>query len=276
MKKYFEKLYKIINMKEMKILPGHLAYFLVMSIMPLITLVSIIATCFNISIVDITEFLFRFLPVEVSNLIIPLFTNTDMNLNFILMIIGFFISSNGMHSIILISNTLYKVEEENIVNLRIRAVLLTIILISLFFFILVVMAFGNMIIKFILSFEVFSSISEYIYQLFILLKYPLAFIIIYFFVKLLYIISPKKMVKSKYVTKGAMFTTVGWILITAIYSYYANNIAHYDLFYGNISNIVVLLIWIYIISNIFVIGIGINITEYNLAENTINNKNKIE
>lgn len=276
MKKYFEKLYKIINMKEMKILPGHLAYFLVMSIMPLITLVSIIATCFNISIVDITEFLFRFLPVEVSNLIIPLFTNTDMNLNFILMIIGFFISSNGMHSIILISNTLYKVEEENIVNLRIRAVLLTIILISLFFFILVVMAFGNMIIKFILSFEVFSSISEYIYQLFILLKYPLAFIIIYFFVKLLYIISPKKMVKSKYVTKGAIFTTVGWILITAIYSYYANNIAHYDLFYGNISNIVVLLIWIYIISNIFVIGIGINITEYNLAENTINNKNKIE
>lgn len=276
MKKYFEKLYKIINMKEMKILPGHLAYFLVMSIMPLITLVSIIATCFNISIVDITEFLFRFLPVEVSNLIIPLFTNTDMNLNFILMIIGFFISSNGMHSIILISNTLYKTEEENIVNLRIRAVLLTIILISLFFFILVVMAFGNMIIRFILSFEVFSSISEYIYQLFILLKYPLAFIIIYFFVKLLYIISPKKMVKSKYVTKGAIFTTIGWILITAIYSYYANNIAHYDLFYGNISNIVVLLIWIYIISNIFVIGIGINITEYNLAENTINNKDKIE
>ena len=65
-----------------------------------------------------------------------------------------------------------------------------------------------------------------------------------------------------------MFTTIGWILITTIYSYYANNIAHYDLFYGNISNLVVLLIWIYILSYIFVVGIGINITEYRMAENT--------
>lgn len=268
MKKYFTKLINIIRMKEMRILPGHLSYFLVMSIMPLMTLISFIASLFKFSIKEVTEFLLNFLPNEVSNLILPLFNNTNMSLNFLLMIVGFYIVSNGMHSIILVSNTLYKSEDENSIKMRIRALLLTIILVNLFFFTLIIMAFGNMILKFVLSFSIFSTISIYIYKLFILLKYPIAFVIIYIFIKLLYILSPQKRIKSKYTTKGAIFTTLGWVIITSIYSYYANNIAHYDLFYGNISNLVVLLIWIYAISYIFVIGIGINITEYNLAENT--------
>ncbi len=272
MKKYFEKLYRVIRMKEMRILPGHMSYFLVMSIMPLITLISFIASFFHLSITEVTEFAIQFLPTEISNLIMPLITNTNMKLNFILMIVGFYIVSNGMHSIILVSNTLYKTEEENAVFLRIRAILLTIILMNLFFFTLIVMGFGNMIVKFLLSLDIFLPISSYVYQLFIWLKYPLAFILIYFFVKVLYTLSPIKKIKSKFMTKGALFTTIGWILVTTFYSYYANNIAHYDLFYGSISNLVVLLIWIYILSYIFVIGIGINATEYQLAETATDNE----
>ena len=132
MKKYFIKLYNVIRIKEMRILPGHLSYFLVMSIMPLITLIGFIASCFNLSIVEVSEFVLQFLPIEVSNLIIPLLTNNNMSLNLILMIVGFGIVSNGMHSIILVSNTLYKTEEENGLRLRIRALFLTIILINLF------------------------------------------------------------------------------------------------------------------------------------------------
>lgn len=271
MKKYFIKLYNVIRIKEMRILPGHLSYFLVMSIMPLITLIGFIASCFNLSIVEVSEFVLQFLPIEVSNLIIPLLTNNNMSLNLILMIVGFGIVSNGMHSIILVSNTLYKTEEENGLRLRIRALFLTIILINLFFFTLIVMGFGNIIVKFILDLKIFSHISTYVYQLFVLLKYPFAFILIYFFITILYTLSPVKKVKSKFVVKGALFTTIGWILVTTVYSYYANNIANYDLFYGNISNLVVLLIWIYILSYIFVIGIGINVTEYQLAETTTDN-----
>ena len=85
MKKYFKKLYNVIKMKEMRILPGHLSYFLVMSIMPLITLISFIASLFNFSIMEITEFAFQFLPTEVVNLILPMFTNNNMSLNLILM-----------------------------------------------------------------------------------------------------------------------------------------------------------------------------------------------
>ena len=58
--------------------------------------------------------------------------------------------------------------------------------------------------------------------------------------------------------KGALFTTIGWWLLTIAYSYYINNIARFDLVYGNLANIVILLSWFYILAYIFVIGLNLN------------------
>jgi len=38
-KRYIKKLIKIIKKPEMKILPGHLAFFLVLSLIPIITMI---------------------------------------------------------------------------------------------------------------------------------------------------------------------------------------------------------------------------------------------
>ena len=55
-----------------------------------------------------------------------------------------------------------------------------------------------------------------------------------------------------------------------VYSYYANNIANYGVFYGSLSNLIVLMIWIYILSYILVIGIAINSSIYeNLVKDGI-------
>ena len=94
----------------------------------------------------------------------------------------------------------------------------------------------------------------------------------FIFVKLIYTLAPDKKISSKYVNIGAAFTTIGWTFVTAIYSYYANNMANYALFYGNMSNIIILMIWIYIISYIFVIGILINANEYQFLEEKITDK----
>ena len=44
--------------------------------------------------------------------------------------------------------------------------------------------------------------------------------------------------------------------------YYINNIARYDLVYGNLANIVMLLLWIYALAYIFVLGLSINRMSY--------------
>ena len=225
----------------------------------------------GISNADVIEFFDETAPTGVVEIIKPFFTSSGANMAFIYLIIGFILISNGAYAIILASNTLYKIEDTSQLKGRIKAFFLTILLMFLFVFILTVLAFGNEIGSFILELEAFGSISNSIYNIFIYLKWPVAFIVIYIIIKMIYTVAPDQNVKSKSVTKGSIFTTICWLLITAIYSFYANNIARYDMFYGNLSNIIILMMWIYVIAYIFVIGIAINVNNHNIMEENVNN-----
>ena len=67
---------------------------------------------------------------------------------------------------------------------------------------------------------------------------------------------------SKHTNKGAIFTTISWIVVIQIYSYWVTHFSNYDIFYGSLSNIVILMLMTYIISYILVIGIAINVKSY--------------
>lgn len=274
-KSYIQNLMKLIRREEMRILPGNLAFFLVLSIIPIITLVALICSMFSLSLIDITNMLSEIIPKEVEDLLLPFFQGTENTENLVwYFALGFVLASNGAHSIIIASNTLYHIKSEPYLKRRIKALFLTIILISLFLFVLIFLAFGNSILKFILSLKIFTTIATKVYSIFILMKWPLATIFIFFMVKLLYTMAPDRRIASKYVNHGALFTTIGWLFITAIYSYYANNMANYNLFYGSLSGLVILMMWIYIISYIFVIGIAINTKDYHDLEENGSHKSK--
>ena len=91
-----------------------------------------------------------------------------------------------------------------------------------------------------------------------ILKYPVSLFTIFFFIKLLYTIAPDATIKSKETTKGAIFTTFGWIISTEIYSFYIKKIANYSILYGSVANLIVLFVWIYILAYIFVLGMALN------------------
>lgn len=273
-KDYIHKLMYIIKREEMRILPGNLAFFLVLSIVPIITLIGLICSFFSISLVDLTNLVSELIPQEVEELLKPFISVKENPGNLAwFFALGFLLASNGAHSIIVASNTLYHIENQSYFKRRMKALILTVILITLFLFVLIFLAFGNTILKFILGLKVFLNIADQIYSIFILFKWPIATIIIFLAIKLLYTIAPDQKIASRYVNHGAAFTTIGWLLITAIYSYYANNLANYNLFYGGLSGLVILMMWIYIIAYIFVIGIAINTNNYHYLEESQANKN---
>ena len=118
-----------------------------------------------------------------------------------------------------------------------------------------------------------EKVSKSVYYIFVFLKWPIAFFLIFFLIKMIYTMAPDKKIPSHYVNKGAMFTTLAWSLVTAFYSYYVSHFTNYDIFYGSLSGIVVLMMWIYILSYILVVGIAINTEVYKV--NSIE-ENKIE
>ena len=55
-----------------------------------------------------------------------------------------------------------------------------------------------------------------------------------------------------------MFTTSMWIISTVIFKFYLTYFARYDILYGNLSSIIIMLVWCYFLSYIFVLGMAIN------------------
>ncbi len=273
-RKYLKKILKIIEKPEMKILPGHLAFFLVLSIIPIITLVGYVTSLFHVSIDSVVNLVKDVIPYSVFQVLVPFINGNGMDFNIgFSMITGYIVASNGAHSIIVSCNTLYGIEHANYLSRRIKALFLTILLVALFVFTLFGLAFGNSILKFILSFPIFDLFGDKIYYLFLLFKWPIAIVFMFVMLKLIYTIAPDSDIPSRFTTRGALFTTFSWIVITFIYSYYVMNFSNYDIFYGSLSNIIVMMMWIYILAYAFVIGIAINVNDYKV-ELRNNNRNK--
>ncbi|MBR1416192.1 MAG: YihY/virulence factor BrkB family protein [Bacilli bacterium] len=271
-KKFFNNFWTVMRMPEMLILPGQLAFFFILSVVPILTIISYGVISFNLSLDVVTSFLSKSFGEEIVNLIVPQVSNISLSVGFILtLIVGFFFASNGASSIIITSNTIYGIEDKGFIRRRIKGMIMTLFMVVLFLFILLVPLFGDTIIKMIENFN--SNSKSTIIFIINLLKGPLSWFIIFFFIKLLYTMAPDKKIASSQTTYGALFTTIGWIISTAIYSFYISNIANYSLFYGSLANIIILMLWTYLLAFIFTIGLALN---YNrgeqLPKNTKNNK----
>ena len=102
------KLKDLIFDPTVRILPGQIAFFLILSIFPLLMLVGYIATLFGISISSLISLINNTLPNEIADTIIAVISGKSFDSTIgISMITGFILASNGSHAIILASNALY-------------------------------------------------------------------------------------------------------------------------------------------------------------------------
>ena len=264
LKAYAKRILNLITRPEMKILPGQLAFFLVLAIFPLLTLYGYIGSKILFLSTPFMDIIENLIPNSVMQIMLPFIQESHITGNVLFfMIVGFILVSNGTYAIIITSNELYDIKTNDYLKDRIKALFMILLLMFLFVFIFIVLAYGNIIVDNILKLNMFQNIKNNIYFIFVLLKWPIAFVLIFWLLKIIYTISPNKKIKSEFMNKGALFTTICWILTTSIYSYYVSNLANYTLFYGSISGIIAMMIWIYILSYIFVMGIAINTDEYN-------------
>lgn len=257
------KFIELVKRPEMRILPGNLAFFLVMSLIPIVALVGAIANKFSISFSAIKEGINITIPGGVGELISGIVNGQGLTFNIgVFFVSAFILASNGPNSIITASNEIYKIKPKEYIRRRTKAVLMTIILVEVFAFLLIIPVFGDNIFNLLMSRSLNTKPLEFFYKVYKLIKYPISIMIIYFNVKLVYVIAPDEEIGSYTTTKGSLFTTISWIISSEIYSYYLDTFTKYDLFYGSVSNILILLLWVYVISYIFIIGLIINAGTY--------------
>ena len=263
---FLSKIILILKRPQMGILPGHLAFFFVLSIVPLITLLVFFCSFFNIPSDELLTFFNTALPPGIGNFLVPAFTETTINFGTIaILIITFFVASNGANSIITTSNTLYKCQNDDVVRQRIKAIILTIIILSLLIFIFLIPLFGQYIVD-IIGNLFNDNIHRKLDIIYHVLQLPISLLIIYFDIKLIYTLAPDNDIRSRDVTSGAWFTTISWLFVTQIYSYYLTNFSNYNRVYGNLSNIIILMLYMYLLAYVFVIGMAFNASRAELDE----------
>ena len=258
-KDFFKNIIKVLRRPDMVILPGNLSFFFVLAIIPSLSLISYGASILNLSVDYLYNFIANSFSAEIANLILGVNLSYEAGIHFfITVIVGFYIASNGADSIITTSNTIYGIENKSWLKRRIKALGMSLLIVILFIFMLIVPVFGNTIISLIEEVNLNSGVSRQIIAIFNLLEGPITWLIIFVIIKIIYKIAPDKKPKGRVINYGALFTTVGFIVGTKVFSLYVNNYANYSHLYGGLASIVVLMIWIYYLSYIFVVGMSLN------------------
>ena len=69
-KYYIGQAFKTFNKPELRILPGNIAFFFVLALVPIITLVVLVSSYFSISLDNVIDFIENLVPNEASEIII--------------------------------------------------------------------------------------------------------------------------------------------------------------------------------------------------------------
>lgn len=266
LKNYILKIIEIIKKPEMGILPGQLAFFIILSLVPIITLCGFGAGLFNINMDTVIDILDNIIPTG-AEFLKPYLTGNTIDLKLALIFLWmFYLASNGCNTVILISNQIYGINQSNWIKRRIKAIFMTFGIVVIIIFLLVFPVFGKKILE---LFE-FTNISSTIKEIFNILKGPLTWLVMFIFLRGIYEIAPDRVRRNSHINTGAIFTTIGWVILTWFYSQISTNMTTYNIFYGALSNIAILMLWLYFMSFVFVIGLSLNYGEEMEQEKVLN------
>lgn len=241
-------------------------YFLILSVFPFIILILNIISFTPLIDPNVLDNVIYYLPKATQDLInsfvSDIVVGSSQSLLSISAFLGIWTASSGIKAVIKAINKAYDYEEKrSFLRLKFLSILFTIALLILIPLVFLTLIFGETLGNLVFSFfgleQIFVILWEYLRIII-----PLLYMIFTF--ALLYKFSPcvedRSSIKLLETLPGAIFSTLGWMIISLLFSYYVNNFGRYAITYGSLVGVILLLIWLFISSFIIVLGGEINAT----------------
>lgn len=96
------------------------------------------------------------------------------------------------------------------------------------------------------------------YEIVMLLKYAILFVIFWIIISLIYYIAPNVIQRWRFLSIGSLVAAIMGVIFTAGFSFYIDNFNSYNKIYGSIGTFIGVLIWLFVISYVLLIGFEIN------------------
>ena len=90
-------------------------------------------------------------------------------------------------------------------------------------------------------------------------RWPAALVTAMLIYAIVYFAAPNvKVRKFEFVTPGAVFGVIVWLLASAAFFFYVSNFSNYDATYGTFAGAVILLVWLWLTNTVLLFGAEIN------------------
>ena len=238
---------------------AQLAFFLFLSILPTIILLSQLMGIFSLSLDGIQELANINITGEGMKALEDMFSYRPSGANSLfLAVTALWGASKVQFSLIRVTNytiTDGKSTGEGYVKDRLRAIKTIIITLFTIVFSLVVLVYGPMLLKLVFGMVAGGELAD---AAWITLRWPLAAALYFFMISYNYYVLPSKKVPFRDVLPGSIFSSVGFLIVTYVYNIYSSKSINYNILSGSFSNIVALLMWFWFMSWVICLGITLN------------------
>ncbi|MEK4007843.1 YihY/virulence factor BrkB family protein [Paenibacillus sp. FSL H3-0333] len=258
--KFIKQLWVKINDDDVQGIAAQLTYYLILSLFPFLIFIMTLIGYANISLEKNIGQLEQIMPAEAISIIEEILQDVSAGRSQTLLSFGMlatlWAASKGINAIIKGLNRAYEIDESRVFwKIRGIALLATLTIGFVVLLSILLLVLGSW-----LKTQVFLLVDlPYGFQkLWDLLQYAIPLLVMFIVFTLLYWIAPSRRLALREVMPGALFTTIGWITTSILFSVYVNQFSDFSKTYGSLGGVTVLLIWLYISSFIILAGGEIN------------------
>ena len=254
-----------------------ITYYLLLSFFPLLIALGNILPYLNLNDQNVLPYIQELLPPyvynTVSETVSSLLKTSSGGLLSISAIGTFWAVSKGINGIRISLDKAYGVEKEKLQFLRrLFSFLMVFLLMLSIFFLLLIMGFGQTVLEYVLP---IFGLPEEILTTFKTLRWPLTSSVLLVILIMLYYFVPSAKVHFRTILPGAVFTTIGWMLVTQFYSIYISYFSKRINSYGAIGSVIFFILWLNIAATLIIVGGVINVTIEKLVYGEICSKRSI-
>lgn len=239
---------------------AQLAYFFLLSLFPLLIFMVTLLPYTPLSQQDIFNAIKDYAPPETFEFIQANLSQVMESRSGGLLSIGIlgtiWSASNGMNALIKSLNRAYDVtEKRSFIVSRGLAIIMMVGMIFVFLVALLLPVFGKQIGLFIFT---TLGLSEAFFSVWSIARWIISPLILFIVFLAIYYIAPSIKIRCLTAVPGALFASIGWVLVSLGFSFYVSHFGNYSSTYGSIGAVIVLMLWFYISAIIILVGGEIN------------------
>lgn len=246
---------------------GSIAFSFFMALFPFILFLLNLIAYLPIEHQDLFNFIENILPAQTTDFFMPILIDIAENprgglLSFVF-ILAIFLMTNGINAIFSGFEYSYHVTiNRTVIRQYFVALIVSVFLALLLLFSIFLIVYSEYLIATLQSEEIISSNIHWVTTI----RYIIFVVLVYLVIAILYYYGVKEGRNFRFFSIGALMTTLLFMLTTYLFGIYITNFSNYNELYGSIGALLILMLYIWINSNLLLLGFELNATLKSLKE----------